>query len=50
MKVQQIGYLVVKELVKVFCFSFFFLVLLGLHLQYMDIPKPGIEFELQLPA
>ena len=31
-------------------FFFFFLFFLGSHLQHMEIPRPGIESELQLPA
>ena len=27
-----------------------FLVFLGLHLQHMEVPKLGVELELQLPA
>ena len=33
-----------------FCFLFFFLVFLGLHLQYMEVPRLGVESELQLPC
>ena len=27
-------------------FFFFFLVFLGLHLQHMEVPRPGVELEL----
>ena len=33
-----------------FFFFFFFLVYLGPHLQHMEVPKLGVESELQLPA
>ena len=33
-----------------FFFFFFFLVFLGLHPQHMEVPRLGIELELQLPA
>ena len=33
-----------------FFFFFSFLVLLGLHLRHMEIPRLGVESELQLPA
>ena len=33
-----------------FFFFFFFLVSLGLHPQYMKVPRLGVESELQLPA
>ena len=33
------------------CFSSFFLLLfLGLHLQHVEVPRPGVESELQAPA
>ena len=28
----------------------FFLIFLGLHLQHMEVPRLGVESELQLPA
>ena len=31
-------------------FFFFFFVFLGLHLQHMEVPKLGVESELQLPT
>ena len=31
-------------------FFFFFFVFLGLHLQHMDVPRTGVEWELQRPA
>ena len=33
-----------------FVVSFFFLVFLGLHLWHMEVPRLGVESELQLPA
>ena len=38
-----------KNLQKFF-FFFFFLVFLGPHLQHMEVPRLGVEVELQLPA
>ena len=34
----------------VVCCFFFFLCILGPHLQYMEVPRQGVELELQLPA
>ena len=31
-------------------FIYLFFCCLGLHLQHMEIPRPGVELELQLPA
>ena len=31
-------------------FFFFFLVFLGPHLRHMEVPRLGVEAELQLPA
>ena len=33
-----------------FCLFFFFLVFLGLHLQHMEVPRLGVQSELQLLA
>ena len=33
-----------------FCFCIFFFVFLGLTLRHMDVPRSGVESELQLPA
>ena len=35
-----------------FCFSFyfFFFFLIWLHLWHMEVPRPGVKLELQLPA
>ena len=35
---------------KGFFFFFFFFVFSGLHLQHMEVPRLGVELELQLPA
>ena len=32
------------------CISFFLFLLLGPHLQYMEVPRLGVQRELQLPA
>ena len=31
-------------------FIYLFLLILGLHLWHMEVPRPGIQSELQLPA
>ena len=31
-------------------FSFFLFFFLGLHQQHMEVPRPGVKSELQLPA
>ena len=33
----------------ILCYFIFF-VFLGPHLQHMEVPRPGVELELQLPA
>ena len=39
--------IVLKRMLSFFIFLFFFLLLL---LQHMEVPRPGVELELQLPA
>ena len=38
------------EEIKSIFFFFFFFFFLGLHPQHKEIPRPGVELELQLPA
>ena len=45
-QISQKVYTLVKKL-KMSLFLFFFL---GLHLRHMDVPRLGVESELQLPA
>ena len=39
-----------RELCFGFVFVFVFVLLLGPHLQHMEVPRLGVESELQLPA
>ena len=38
------------SIIKGFFFFFFFFSFLGLHLQHMEVPRLGVNLELQLPA
>ena len=39
-----------KGFFKLYIYFYFFIFFLGLHLQYMEVPRLGVKFELQLPA
>ena len=39
-----------KDELNVSCGIFFFFLLLGLHLRHVEVPRLGVESELQLPA
>ena len=46
----DLGNKVIGLLLLMFFVFFFFLIFLGLHLQHMEVPRLGVELELQLPA